>query len=310
MLWPIIVAPAPAQNYLDLVKLRYESTPPTNYEGVDEGQSQINEFFLDLTAPIELNDRYAIITGFIGESLSSQFKPDDPHITRVYATTLKVGLNVKYNNRFSVQYVLLPKIASDFIGGGNIQLGGVVLAKYARSNELKWKYGLYYNSELFGPFFVPLLGVYYHRAGSRWEFDLTLPLSANADYRLSDHWSAGAHFGTFVRTYNLNQSPFIENSGYLQKNGQELFLYGRWKPLRSLILEAGVGFTVGRRYEIYDDQDKVHWGILTLMVGDDRPEPENPNFRNGMIFSLRAVYRYPLNESPIPQNGASQPTGE
>lgn len=287
---------AQSQDYIDLLKFRYESTPLNGYEGVDNGSSRIDEFTLDATVPVVLNDKIALITGFTGESLGSRFTPNDTNITQVYATTLKVGLNVQYNDRFSMQYIFLPKVSSDFIDvdGDDIQLGGAVLAKYAKNEHFKWKYGLYYNSELFGPFFVPLLGFYYHRQGSPWEFDVTLPLAANADYRFNQKFTAGAHFGAFVRTYNLNKPYFTENGEYLQKNNQELFFYGRWEPVKNVLIEAGAGFTVGRRFRIYDDQYKVRWGVSAFMVGDDRPEPENPNLRDGMIFSLRAVYRYPL----------------
>ena len=285
-----------SQNYLDLLKFRYESTPLNGYEGVDEGSARIDEFTLDATVPVVLNNKIALITGFTGESLSSRFAPNDTNITQVYATTLKIGLNVQYNDRFSMQYILLPKISSDFIevDGDDVQIGGVVLAKRARNDNFRWKYGLYYNSELFGPFFVPLIGFYYKPDNSPWEFDITLPLAANADYRISERFTAGAHFGAFVRTYNLNKPYFTRNGEYLQKNNQELFVYGRWEPVENLLLEAGAGFTVGRRFRIYDDQYKVRWGVSAFMFGDDRPEPENPNIRDGMMFSVRAVYRYPL----------------
>lgn len=152
-----------SQDYLDLLKFRYESTPLNGYEGVDDGSARIDEFTLDATVPVVLNDKIALITGFTGESLGSRFTPNDTNITQVYATTLKLGLNVQYNDRFSMQYVFLPKISSDFIevDADDVQLGGVVLAKYAKNDHFKWKYGLYYNGELFGAFFVPLLGFYY-----------------------------------------------------------------------------------------------------------------------------------------------------
>ncbi|QTN38670.1 hypothetical protein HZ996_05715 [Cryomorphaceae bacterium] len=285
-----------AQDYVDLLKFRYESTPLNGYEGVEGGNARIDEFTLDATVPVVLNDRVALITGFIGESLSSKFTPNDTNVTQVFGTTLKLGLNVQHNDRLSIQYVLLPKISSDFIeiGSDDIQLGGVVLAKYAKNDYFKWKYGLYYNGELFGAFFVPLFGFYYHRPGSPWEFDITLPLAANANYAFNQKWSAGAHFGAFVRTYNLNKPFFTEQGEYLQKNNQELYFYGRFEPVKNVLLEAGAGFTVGRRFGIYDEEDRVRFGVSAFMFGDERPEPANPNIKDGMIFSLRAVYRYPL----------------
>jgi len=283
------------QSYLDLVKFQYKSTPINGYEGAPGG-SRVNEFTFDATVPVELNEKFALITGFIGESLGSQVEPNDSNITQVYGTTLKFGLNVKYNDRFSMQYVLLPKISSDFIelSSDDFQLGAVVLAKYKKSDFFTWKYGLYYNQELFGPFFVPLLGFYMHRPDSRWEFNLTLPLLAEVNYNLTNNLQTGARFNAFVRTYNLNKAVFTENGEYLQKTSQELQAFLRFFPVKGLIIEGGIGFTVGRRFDIYNDRDKMKWGLSAFNFGDDRPEPENPQLKNGMIFSLRAIYRYDL----------------
>lgn len=291
----LVYFPTAGQSYLDLFQFQYKSTPINGYEEAPGG-SRVDEFLLDATVPIKLNDRFALITGFIGESLGSQVEPNDTNVTQVYATTLKLGVNVQYNDRLSMQYILLPKIASDFIklGRSDFQLGAVALAKLKKSEDFIWKFGLYYNQELFGPFFVPLLGFYYHRPDSPWEFNLTLPLLAEANYSFSNKIQTGVRFNAFVRTYNLNKEFYTENGEYLQKTSNEIQAFCRFFPTKSLVIEGGVGFTIGRRFDIYDDQYKMKWGLSAFTFGDDRPESQNPQLKNGMIFTLKAVYRYSL----------------
>src|SRR5690606_28468199 len=102
--------------------------------------------------------------------------------------------------------ILLPKLSSDFkeINANDFQLGAIAILKYEKKDNLNYKLGAYYNSELFGPFFVPILGMYYLSPSEKLEIDLSLPLWADINYKVLEKVRVGANFAAFVRTYYLN----------------------------------------------------------------------------------------------------------
>jgi len=247
---------------------------------------------VDLTLPVRLNERTALLTGLFFERITTKTSPI-ADLNTVYTANVRLGVNLQHSEKWSGTYLLLPKLSSDFknISGKDFQMGALALLKYTKKENLNYKMGLYYNSELFGPFFVPILGLYYLSPNKRFESNLSLPLAADANYSLKPWLNAGLSFNAFVRSFYLNDPQFTEDNEYLVKRTSEIFGYLQFNVLKNIIIQPKIGYSIGRNYRIYDEHDKITFGIMAFSFGDERKQL-NTDFKDGAIFSMRILYRF------------------
>ena len=163
------------QNYVDLARIHYATTPENEFDSIG-GNSIVEEFGADITLPIQLNDDNTILTGFYLEQINTQLDPLNP--ISISTINVKVGFNKKHSEKWNGTYILLPKLASDFINltSKDFQIGGLVLMKYTKKENLKYSFGLYANGEMYGPMLTPLFGLYYKSKNQKFEANFTLPI--------------------------------------------------------------------------------------------------------------------------------------
>lgn len=276
-----------AQNYVDLLKFHYSPTP--NNQFVDtNGNANLSEIGIDITLPLKINEKTAIITGVFWEDISTKLAPTADQIS--FSTfNLRVGINQKHGEKWSGTYLLLPKISSDLknIDSKHYQIGFLGLLKRSYSTNKNYSLGLYYNNELFGPFFVPLIGFY--RKTKKLEFNFTLPIWADINYAFHKKISIGATFSAFVRSYFLGEF----GSSYVVKKNNELFAYLQYNLGKNILLQGKIGHSIGRSFRAYAENDKVDWGLSAFRFGDERI-PLNPDFKDGLVFNFRFIYRFHL----------------
>ena len=275
-----------AQTYVDLARFHYSTTPHNDFDSI-AGNTTLQDFGVDITLPIKLNDSNAILTGLNLDQIKTKFHPLYDFQT-VSTVNLKIGYNKKHSKKWRGTYLFLPKISSDIknITSKDFQLGALILMKYNKKENLKYNVGLYYNNELFGPFLVPLLGLYYKSKNDKFEANLTLPIWADVNYKLSKWVKFGANFSAFVRSYHLS-----ENNAYVVKKSNEVFGYLQFNLTKSVLVQMKTGHSIGRSYKIYNDNDKVDMGISAFRIGDERTVL-NPTFKDGVIFRVRLIYRF------------------
>lgn len=284
-----------SQNYIDLLKINAGTTPHNQFDS-SSAKTKINELSADLSIPIRLNEKTSVITGIIYEVIQTQLFKDGK--TGMFgSTTVKLGLNKNLNDKWSATGVLLPKIASDYksLSEKDFQLGGIAIFKYKKRENLNYKVGLYYNSELFGPFFVPMLGMYYLSPNKKLEVNLMLPLQADINYKIIPLINAGLNFNGQIRSYHLNHITDVNPDTYVVKSSNELYAYLKFNFTPGISLQTKIGHSFGRSYKVYDEKDKVHFGLPATFVGPKR-EQLNTGFSNGLLFQVILLYRIALNK--------------
>jgi hypothetical protein len=291
-----IITTTNSQDYIDLVRFKYDNTPLNQFDTAT-ASTRVEEFTLDATLPIVLKNGNAIITGFDLQSLSTKVNPTIPQLTSVYTILVKLGMNINHNEKWSGTYMFLPKLSSDLkdIGPQDFQYGAYVLLKYKKTSNLNYQFGMYYNSELFGPFFVPLLGLYYLSPSNKLEINATLPVWADINYRFNDWFRVGLSFSAFVRSYYINEPQFVETGEYLVKSTNEPMIYLQFEPVKSLIIQTKLGYSIGRQFAIYDETDKVTFGLSAFRFGGDQQQL-NDGFADGLIFEARMIYRFHIKQ--------------
>lgn len=286
---------ASSQNYVDILKLHANTT---NLNAFDSSlcKTRVNELVADLTLPVKLGEKTSLLTGAVYEGFQARLFSDGP-VKSFGSFTTKVGINQKFGERWSGTFVALPKISSDFVSLGNkdFQLGGITIIKYKMHESLHYKFGLYYNNELFGPFFVPMAGLYYLSPAKEVEANLMLPLQADVSYTPLPMMSLGCNFNGQIRSYHLTNSLPGHHSTYLARSTNELFVYLKYNLSPSLSIQAKVGRSIGRSFRVYDEDDKVTFGLPATFIGSKRKQL-NSDFSDGLVFQLSFLYRFQLNK--------------
>ena len=162
------------QNYIDIIHTENTNTPQNEFESQsnssDSISSELKKIHVNLTLPVPLKNQNTLITGIVYDRINTRFTENSTSIP-VSSIILKTGINVSYSDKWSALYILLPKIASSFenkITRSDFQIGGLGIAKKKKNDFLSYKFGAYFNGDLFGPFLVPLFGFYYKKEIGKW----------------------------------------------------------------------------------------------------------------------------------------------
>ncbi len=289
-----------AQEYVDLFRISYGQTLNNNFEE-SNSSTNVESFDAGFTFPIVLNEKHALITGADFSLNKLQLFPEAEY-TSLYSTNLKLGMASTWSEKWSTTLVLLPKLASDYknISGNDIYFGGFALLKLKKSENLKYRFGLYASQEAFGLFTTPIIGWYYLSENKRFEMDMSLPISADVNYNFGAS-SVGVDYFGIGRSYNVHTKnaptlyadlSSLEFSTYFQLNAFE----------ESVLLRAKLGYS-SNNYEMYAEDEKIDLGVSAFSFGDDRTQL-NPSLNGGVFLKFEAIYRFhitksnPKNETP------------
>lgn len=276
-----------SQEYVDILKMGYSHTFDAKFEGTDE-KTDVKGFETDLTFPIVLNEKYALITGANFSAHRLQLFPQALY-TDLYNTMLKLGVATSHNEKWSSTFVFLPKLASDYqnISGDDFYYGGYAVVKQKKSEDLTLKYGVYGSSEAFGPFVTPMIGVYYKSPNKRFEIDASLPIVADVNYTFGKATIGFDYFG-IGRSFNISQDEFSEY--YIEQSPLEFAGYFQLNTLqKSVLLRAKVGYT-SNIYEVYEQGDKLDFRVSAFSFGDNRTQL-NPDIKGSVFIKFEAIYR-------------------
>jgi hypothetical protein len=276
-----------AQDYVDLFKIGYGETFNNNFEGT-ASSTRVKSLEADLTFPVVLNEKNALITGAAFTRNNLQLFPVS-EFTSLYSTTFKLGLASTYNDKWSSTIVLLPKIASDYknISGNDFYFGGFAVLKLQKKENLIYRFGFYGSSEAYGIFSTPIIGWYYLSPSGKFEMDMSLPIVADINYTCGSFTYGIDYFG-IGRSFNItNTNTYVDMSSlefasYLQYNAFD----------KSVLLRAKFGYS-SNDYEVYTKGDEIDFGLSAFSFGDDRTQL-NPSISGGLYLKFEAVYRFDI----------------
>ena len=278
------------QNYFDIVNIAYTNTPKTDFE-ISNEQITVEELALELNFPIIINDKTVLLTGLFGNKTSVNLNANMPR-TNLNVLGLNLGINKTFNDTWSATFMVFPKIASDQIEftGDNVQVAFLSLFTKKKRDNLKYRYGVYANTEKYGIIVVPVFGLYYLSTNQKFEANLNLPIIADINYKINKKIWLGMKFDGLGTTYNLNEQNYSANGAYVSKISNELVSYLRFQLSKSIFLNTKVGYAIRRNYEVYDSNDKVDLALTAFYFGDDRTQL-NERFKDGAIFKIELLYR-------------------
>ena len=283
-----------AQNYVDVLHSEYTATPQNTFDSSNQNKD-LQKININITTPIKLKNGNAILTGLVYDRVNTSFDPGEK-MTPVSSFILKMGMNIKHSDKWSTTFLLLPKLASTFTAtttSEDFQFGGLVLAKKKKTENLSYKIGAYMNGDQFGPFLVPLFGFYYKK--KKLEMDVIVPSYAKINYSLSPKFTAGVNWRATVKSYNLqgpmvNLPAVVKRPFYMHHLSNEIAAHIGYEPVKGVIVRGMAGVSLGRSFRVYENDDKIDFGLSLFRFGDDRV-PLNTDFANGLFYRAELAYR-------------------
>ena len=291
----ISVSMVNAQDYLDVLKASYHSTTLGNIE--NDSETEVGNANIEMYFPVPLTGDITMITGFTYENTrlgldnsTEAFNAGFMDRSNLIMTRLNLGVKLDHGNKWSGTYVALPKFASDFndLGSNDFQMGGLALLEKRYSSKYSLKFGTYISAENFGTTLTPLIGLWYKSKSKKFYINATLPIRADANYSVSDHFSVGANLLTSIKSYNLSQ---LDSNFYVQEESIRFSAFAAYGFLDdSLILRGRVGIDT-TDYGVYNQGDTVGLQVLTFQVGGDDRTRLNNEFSAAPFVGIDLIYR-------------------
>jgi hypothetical protein len=146
--------------------------------------------------------------------------------------------------------------------------------------------GMYFNAEFFGPFVVPLFGLNWDVA-EKVSISGDLPIWAKINYQLSKPFSIGVGYKALVSSYRLS-GEF--NDAYTSRFAIEPYMYLDFEVAKNIFLNGKAGYTMSRKYPVYEKDDRLDWQLSFVKFADVRTQL-NPVIENGLFFEFGVAYK-------------------
>ena len=271
-----------AQPYLDLISVNTQYMG-TTYNDSSKSRNNTQSYFIQAFIPIKLDSQNTFLTRFYGEQLSSTISNAAySNSTNLYCLFIGLGLqHESKNKKWKYLGMVVPRIASDLkekISSYDEQMGGYVVLIYNKSTTLKLKAGIYYNKDLFGNFFLPLIGLDW-KINDRFSTYGLMPNFYRFEYAIAKQKIyTGLGYKGFTRSYRLNSTL---DHNYVKNQEVQLKLFVDVYLKKKFILFAEFGRTLG-------------YSPLAYMSGSSTPytlEPVYTSMQDNFFVNFGLAYR-------------------
>ncbi len=175
----------------------------------------------------------------------------------------------------------LPKMNGEQIAlsADWFQMGGIALFTYKKKENLKYHFGLYYNREFFGDYFMPLLGIDW-KINNHVNLFGDMPANMNLEYKISKSFYTGVSYLTLLGTYRMNNGMYVLNGDRLLGDNQfKVFINCYIANHIVWYLEGGQ--TYAHTYQLYNQNNEA--------------ETTNPVYQknmDGLFFNTGIAFRF------------------
>ncbi len=152
------------------------------------------------------------------------------------------------------------------------QTGGILLFGKKFTKDLMIRFGLYYNKEFYGDFFLPLANIDW-RPGERTRVFGYFPRYLVYEYKLNDNWYWGGRYRGITTSYRLSES----DDSYIRYDDRQLTAYIERYFFNHLVFTLQAGASVFRR------------AVSRNVISDAYPDFQDaaPLFKAGIFYRFR-----------------------
>ncbi len=213
--------------------------------------AQTNDLFVNAFIPKVLKNGNTVFVRAHYEKLSME---RDSLSDSYSSVTLPIGMQVQLKNpKVKFTGLIIPKIAGQDLGAefsDVFQIGAYSLFTVTESEKFRYKFGLYYNREFFGNFFVPLVGVDW-KVTDRFSIFGTLPQSFKTSYSIvPSRLNSGLAFRSMTRSFRGEDlNTFVRYNELQVKAFMDFYI----TPKNVVFVEGGYFF--GKTPLLYNNSD-------------------------------------------------------
>jgi hypothetical protein len=276
----------------DIISLSGRYALPREYKDSYEGKATETGMLNSLTAGFKLAPKTLVainVNHFYFHVKDEAEMPEGiASPINIHGIILRTGIIQEFGNGGKVQLLIAPRLMSDFqnLDGNSVQWGGLATYQNDLNTNLNLGFGAMFNSELFGPYVVPLVLLDW-QVSDRWYLEGMIPVTFKAHYRVNEGLDLGFnHFG-LITTYYLGDEAYAGD--YMERQSIDLSLFARQRIYKKIFIEGMVGHSFGRGYKQYEGDQTVDFAIPLVTFGDDRTA-KNTTFSDGMIFTLKLIF--------------------
>ncbi len=283
-----------SQKKYTIASIGYMGSYNTKYDNPDIS-SDCGYLSLNISLPIVLNKKTTIVTGIRGNNWTVNYTPEDTWPTSYYSLGLTLGINHKFSDKNSLLLVAIPKLNSDYqeINANAFQLGFLSTYSIRKNEYFLWKIGMYYNSETYGPFVVPIFGLDWD-LNNKLNIKGDLPIHGKVNYQLNEAFASGLGYVSLVSSYSFIGE--LDEAYYTSRFAIEPYLYADVKLFNNTYFNVKAGYAISRKYPVYEKADKIDWQLSFLKFGDDRVQL-NPIIENGAFIEFGLAYKIDIKEN-------------
>ncbi len=279
---PIVIQ---AQPFIDLVNANVQNFRGT-YVDSSEQKNLTTDYNLNFFLPKVFKNGNTFMLRGGAEEIASTI--DSSHYN-LYSFSMPIGIQfVNKRKNWKMLLMGIPKINSDLKDdlSKDIQLGGTTLFTWVKNDSCKLKFGVFYNREYWGNFFVPLVGIDW-KATKHVNIYGILPNNMRVEYSFGDGFYAGIGFKNNKRSFRLS-SGF--DNDYVQVKETQIKLFLEWFVWKKIIFFAEGGYGVNYSFVEYDFSEKNASGEDLIHLNHPVYTPMNKSF----LFNAGFAYRLRL----------------
>lgn len=289
-----------AQETLDILTVSGHFSNPQSFEAESPytGKTTERGAMVNMVIPFVLNENqiWYNSVNYMQWNVNNNINMTDniANPIKLHGLILRVGLIQKLSNGNSIQALFIPRLMSDFrnIDSQHFQFGGTFIYEKVYHEKLKIGYGILYNQEAFGPSVVPLINLEW-KMSERWSISGLLPVYSKVKYKVNEKLNVGIHHFGSVTSFRLGEEAY--QNDYIDRSSVDLGLFARYNIMGGIHIEGRYGYSFGRSYAQYNQNDKIDLALPLTTIGDDRTQlNESSNFNNGAYVHLRLIYAIKL----------------
>jgi hypothetical protein len=274
----ILSVVAQSQPYIDVVSVYHQWSPADNSDKSKTPMNvQTTSAFVNM--PFKIDSDYVLVNPtYENYTLNLPSEQNSFRLTAAYVPL--TWLHQWKNPKWSTAFVAIPRLSGDLsvpVHFNSYQLGAVVLAYYQKKETVKYNFGMYYNSDFFGTFFVPLVGIDWS-INKRWNLFGSLPINMNLEYTASKKIHAGFGINFLTNSYRINNSSFLRVDDYNAKFILNYYI------LKDQVISLETGHSLFRQYR------------LGTMENNSPNYQYDLNVSGGYLFKVAYVLRIGLDK--------------
>jgi Domain of unknown function (DUF6268) len=265
-----IMAQIHAQPYIDIASFSYLNSPDAGAWRKNNTGNRFQYYNTSLNLPLIFKkDSSMLVFSPYAERWDIKINKLDDLPSHLSSLILPVSFIKPLSQKWALTLSAIPRWNGDKVAvfKNSFQMGGAILASYKKQQRLTWKFGLYYNSELSGAFFMPLLGIDWRINSSNNLFGV-LPGNLVFEHKTNTRFYWGASFKAITNTYSAGFVYSSTNARYLRIDENQLSLFADFYLLKNIVLNFEAGHSVLRKLRLGVKNDNVRYYYRENMNDD------------------------------------------